>query len=301
MDRLDQLRTFAAVADRSSFAEAARRLGVSATAASRAVAALETELGVALLRRTTRTVTLTPEGATYLERCRRALDDLDDAARTLRGETAEPRGLLIVTAPVVFGRLHILPVVTALLRRYPALQIRLTLTDRVVRLAEEGIDVAVRIAELPDSALHAVRLAEVQRVLVASPDYLAAHGEPDQVATLHDHALIAFDNFTRNGEWRFGRSGQMAIRCDPRLWTNSVEATIDAAVDGLGIARVLNYQVAAHLAAGRLRRVLVGHEPPPVPVSLVFQANRQRSPNVRALIEAARLAFGNPQTAIASD
>ena len=292
MDRLDHLRTFAAVADQASFAEAARRLGVSPTAASRAVAALEAELGVALLRRTTRTVALTPEGAAYLDRCRRALEELDDAARNLRGETAEPRGVLMVTAPVVFGRLHILPVITGMLRRHPALEVRLTLTDRVVRLAEEGIDVAVRIAELPDSALHAVRLTEVQRVLVASPAYLEAHGEPDRVAALRDHALVAFDNFTRNGEWRFGPAGQVAIRCEARLLTNSVEATIDAAVDGLGIARVLNYQVAAHLADGRLRRVLAGHEPPPVPVSLVFQANRQRSPNVRALVEAARHAFG---------
>lgn len=292
MDRLDQLRLFANVAEQASFAEAARRQGVSPTAASRAVAALEAELGATLLHRTTRSVTLTPEGAAYLERCRRALEELDEGARSLRGEDASPRGLLILTAPVVFGRLHILPLVTALLREHPALEVRMALTDRVVRLAEEGIDVAVRIGPLPDSALHAVTLTEVRRVLVASPAYLAARGEPTDVAALHAHDLIAFDNFTRNGEWRFGPAGGTVQRVQPRLLTNSVEATIDAAIDGLGIARVLSYQVAGHLAAGRLRRLLPAEEPPALPVSLVFQANRQRSPNVRALIALARARIG---------
>ena len=159
MDRLDQLRIFAAVAERASFAEAARALGVSPTAASRGVASLEESLGVALLRRTTRSVALTPEGSAYLERCRRALDELDDAARSIRGDAAEPRGLLIVTAPVLFGRMHILPIVTRLMRAHQELDVRLSLTDRIVRLVDEGVDVAVRIAELVDSSLHAVRVA----------------------------------------------------------------------------------------------------------------------------------------------
>ena len=291
MDRLDRLRLFVAVADQASFAEAARRMAVSPTAASRAVAALEAELGATLLRRTTRSVALTPEGAAYLERCRRALEDLEEAARTLRGEDAEPRGLLVVTAPVVFGRLHILPLLTGLLRAHPALEVRLTLSDRVVRLAEEGIDVAVRIADLPDSALHAVRVTEVRRILVASPAYLAARGAPQGIGDLAAHDLIAFDTFTRNGEWRFGRTGETTIRCRPRLTTNSVEAAVDAALDGLGMTRVLDYQVARHLAAGRLQRLLREHEPVAVPVSLVFQANRQRLPQVRALIAAARARF----------
>jgi len=291
MDRLDMLRTFAAVADKASFAEAARSLGVSPTAASRAVASLEDMLGVPLLRRTTRSVALTAEGTAYLERCRRALDELDDAARTLRGEMAEPRGVLIVTAPIVFGRMHILPIVNTLLRTYPALNVRLMLTDRVVRMSDEGIDVAVRIADLSDSALHAVRIAESRRVLVASPAYLAARGTPVAVPQLHDHDLIAFDNFTRNGEWRFGPDGKLAIKCEPRLLTSSVEAAIDAVIDGIGIARVLSYQVDHHVAAGRLAYVLAAYDPPAVPVSLVYQANRQRSPNVRALIEEARRCF----------
>jgi DNA-binding transcriptional LysR family regulator len=291
MDRLDMLRTFAAVADKASFAEAARFLGVSPTAASRAVASLEQSLGVMLLRRTTRSVALTPEGTAYLERCRRALEELDDAARTLRGELAEPRGVLIVTAPIVFGRMHILPIVNTLLRTYPALTVRLMLTDRVVRLSDEGIDVAVRIADLSDSALHAVRVAETRRTLVASPAYLAARGTPTAVPQLHDHDLIAFDNFTPNGEWRFGRDGKPAIKCEPRLLTSSVETAIDAVMDGIGIARVLSYQVDHHVAAGRLAYVLAAYDPPAVPISLLYQANRQRSPNVRALIEEAKRYF----------
>lgn len=286
MDRLDRLRTFVAVAGRLSFVEAARDARVSPTAASRAVAALEEELGVALFRRTTRSVALTPEGASYLDRCRHALAELDDAARSLRGDAAAPRGTLVVTAPVVFGRTEILPVVVGLLRDHPELHIRLTLTDRVVRLVDEGVDIAVRIADLSDTALHASRVGETRRVLVASPSYLAERGTPRVVADLHDHSLLAFDAFAANGEWRF--TGGAAVRFVPRLLTNSVKAAVDAAADGLGITRALCYQVAGHVTAGRLRRVLVEYEPPPVPINLLFQASRRRSPNVRAFVDATR-------------
>src|SRR5262252_2785870 len=210
MDRFQALRTFVAVANHRSFAEAARTLRISPTAASRAIADLEVALGVSLLRRTTRSVGLTPEGAAYLERCRIALDELDDAERSLRGENAEPRGELIVTAPVVFGRMHILPIVTKLLRAHPQLDVHLILVDRVIRLVEEGIDIAVRIADLSDSSLHAIRVAEVRRVLVASPAY--ERGVPTQVPDLLKHNLISFDSFALNSEWRFTESGRPAIR-----------------------------------------------------------------------------------------
>ena len=202
MDRFEALRTFVAVADNRSFAEAARRLRISPTAASRAIGDLEDALGVTLLRRTTRSVGLTPEGAAYLERCRIALNELDNAERSLRGENAEPRGELIVTAPVVFGRMHILPIVTKLLRAHPQLDVHLILVDRVIRLVEEGIDVAVRIADLSDSSLHAIRVAEVRRVLVASPAYLAERGVPTQVPDLlkHDSFLSIVSPSTANGD-----------------------------------------------------------------------------------------------------
>ena len=288
MDRVTALRTFVLTAEHRSFAEAARRLRTSPTSVSRGIAELEQSLGVALLRRTTRSVNLTPEGAAYLERCRRILEDLDDADRSLRGEDAEPRGALIVTAPVVFGRMHVLPIVNGLLTRHPDLRVQLTLSDRFVRLVEEGIDVAVRIADLSDSALHAVWVAEVRRVLVASPSYLDVRGEPTSLADLHDHSLIALDTLSSNHEWRFTANGRPAVRFEPRLATNSVESAIDAALAGIGIARVLSYQVQHHVRAGRLRYVLEPMEPSPAPVHLVFQENRRRAPNVAAFIAAAQ-------------
>jgi DNA-binding transcriptional LysR family regulator len=292
MDRLEALKVFITVADKASFAEAARSLRISPTAATRAIAALEGTLGVALLRRTTRSVGLTVEGAVYLDRCRHALDELDDAARSLRNESAEPHGLLVITAPVMFGRMYIRPIVSRLLRAHSKLNVRLTLTDRAVRLVDEGIDVAVRISELSDSSLHMLQVGEVRRVLVASPHYLATRGVPATVAALHDHDVIAFDNFSRNNEWRFAGPAYAVIRLEPRLLTNSVDAAIDAAIDGLGIARTLSYQVMGHVADGRLALVLDDLAPPPSPVSILYPANRQRSPNVRAFVAAAKRTFG---------
>ncbi len=288
MDRLTALRIFMAVADKRSFAEAARGLRISPTAASRGIAALEDELGAMLLRRTTRSVGLTPEGEAYLARCRHILADLEDADRVVRGVNAEPHGTLLLAAPVVFGRMHIMPIVSTLLSTYADLTVQLALNDRVVRLVEEGIDVAVRIADLSDSALHAVRIAQVRRVLVASPDYLARRGIPSEVAHLHDHDLILFENLAQNREWRFTETGRTAIRVEPRLAMNDIEAAIEAARAGLGIARALSYQVAEHVRAGRLRYLLEDQEPASLPINLVFQGSRRRTPNVRVFIDAAR-------------
>jgi len=296
MDRFDALKTFAAVAERRSFSEAARTLRISATAASRAITELEDHLGVTLLHRTTRSVRLTPEGTGYLHRARAALDELEEAERSLRIETAEPRGALSVTAPVVFGRMHVLPIVTGLLRAHPHLDVELKLSDRVMRLAEEGIDAAVRIGDLSDSALYAVRLAQVRRVLVASPDYLANRGTPTDAEQLDQHDLVAFDRFVPRGEWRFAKAGRPSIRCEPRLRTNSLEAAIDTALEGFGIACAASFQVEAHVKTGRLCYVLRELEPPALPVSLVFQASRRTSPNVRVLIEAAQNYFRSTLT-----
>ena len=291
MDRLDMLRTFVAVADHASFAEAARRMRVSPTAASRAVATLEEALGTILLRRTTRSVRLTEEGAAYLQHCRTALGELDNAALALRGDRASPSGTLVLTAPVTFGRLHILPIVTTLLRAHPSLKVELTLIDRVVRLVDEGIDVAVRIGDLSDSGLHALKIAEVRRVLVASPAYLAAHGTPANVPALHDHALLSFTGLDRSREWRFGPGGKVALRIEPRLTLNAADAAVRAAIDGLGIVRLLSYQTLEAVASGKLVTVFDELAPPPIPVHLVYQASRRASINVRALIDAARAYF----------
>ncbi len=291
MDRIDMLRTFVAVADRASFAEAARRMRISPTAASRAVATLEESLGTVLLRRTTRSVRLTEEGVAYLQHCRAALGELDDAALALRGDKATPSGTLVLSAPVTFGRLHILPIVTTLLRANPGLKVELALIDRVVRLVDEGVDVAIRIGDLSDSGLHALKVAEVRRVLVASPAYLAERGTPANVPALHDHALLSFTEIDRAQEWRFGLRGKIAIRIEPRLTLNTADAAVRAAIDGLGIVRLLSYQTLDAVASGKLVTVFDELAPPPIPVHLVYQASRRASINVRALIDAAREYF----------
>lgn len=290
MDRLDRIRIFQMVADHTSFAEAARRLQIPSVAASRAVAALEKELGVTLLRRTTRSVGLTKQGADYLARSRRALAELDDAARALRGEDAHPRGQLVVTAPVLFGRMYVMPMVAGLLSSHPELSLRVILVDRIMRLAEEGIDVAVRIGDLPDSALRAARLATVRRVWVATPDYLTKRGVPASLADLVHHDLIHFDTVTLNEGWR---PGQGAKRVEPRLRTDNAEASIEAALKGLGIARLLSYHVGNQVAEGKLVRVLPENEREAVPVNLVYQSNRIQSAALKAFMAAARAALPN--------
>jgi DNA-binding transcriptional LysR family regulator len=286
MDQLRTLRTFISVAEHYSFAEAARRLSMSPTTATRTVAALEESLGVQLLARTTRSVRLTEEGASFLERARVGLAEIDGAFDGVRGSKQMLKGVLTVTAPVMFGRLHILPVVVEMLRLYPDLQVRLLLLDRVVRLVEEGVDIAVRIADLPDSAMQMLRIGEVRRVLSASPDYLQDRGEPATLADLRHHDVIAVeDEMGPHRGWAV-EAGQRAGT--PRLSVNSVDAAIAAAVSGLGIVRTMSYQVADQIGAGRLRPILSNDQTPAVPVSLLFQSGRKDRPNIRAFSEIAR-------------
>ena len=281
MDRLRTLRTFIAVAEQASFAEAGRRLNMSPTTVTRTIAALETSLGVQLLMRTTRSVRLTDDGAVFLERCQSGLAEIDQAFDIVQGHTATPRGTLTVTAPVMFGRLHVLPVVAEMLSLYPELRVRLLLLDRVVRLVDEGVDIAVRIAELPDSALHMLRVGEVRRTLSASPAYLAARGHPTSMADLRRHDVIAVED-------EAGRPHGPIPGLTPRLIVNSVDAAISAAVAGSGIVRALSYQVADHIAAGRLIRLLPDEPSPALPVSLLFQSGRKNHPNLRAFIDTAQ-------------
>ncbi|MDE1917969.1 MAG: LysR family transcriptional regulator [Sphingomonadales bacterium] len=285
MDRLKTLQTFVCVAEHASFAEAGRRLNMSPTTVTRSIAALEASLGVALLMRTTRSVRLTEEGAAFLERARAGLAEIDSAFEAARGSRLAPRGTLTVTAPVMFGRLHILPVVAEMLGRYSDLRVRLLLLDRVVRLVEEGIDIAVRIADLPDSALHVQRIGAVRRVLSASPAYIKAHGKPMALTDLRHHQLIAVEDEV--GPQR-GWGVEGGARRLPRLSINNVDAAIAAAVSGLGIVRSLSYQVTDHLAAGRLVPVLDGDQASSVPVSLLFHSGRKNQPNIRAFIEVAQ-------------
>lgn len=291
LDQLKTLRTFISVADHASFAEAGRRLNMSPTAVTRTIAALEASLGVQLLMRTTRSVRLTDEGAAFLERTRAGVSEIDQALAIAQGSRGEPSGLLTVTAPVVFGRLHILPVVTELLQSHPDLRVRLLLLDRVVHMVEEGVDVAVRIADLPDSALHMVRIGEVRRLLSASPAYLERHGVPSTLADLERHQMIAIEDELGPQRGWATSPGQRPSHI-PRLTVNSVDAAIVAAIAGAGIVRTLSYQVAEAIVAGRLQQVLAGESPQALPVSLLFQAGRRDQTNIRAFVEVARRQIG---------
>ena len=287
MDRFAALDTFVAVADRGGFAPAARHLGLSPPAVTRAVAALERRLGVPLFRRTTRSVALTDEGIALMARAREILAQLREAEHEAMGGQTKPRGELHVTAPVVFGRLHAMPVIATLLAGHQQLSVRLLLLDRNIRLVEEGIDVAVRIGELRDSSLKAVPIGAVRQVLVASPDYCARRGRPTRPRDLAGHDLVAGDNVRTGAQWRFGARSS-GIPVAPRLTATSVDAQLAAAEAGLGIANVLSYQAAERLAAGRLCSVLDEHAPPPVPIHLLFDASRARMPAVRLFIDGMR-------------
>ncbi len=287
MDHLETLRCFVAVADAGGFAAAARRLGCSATAVTRAIAALEARLGVLLFQRSTRLVRLTEAGERFLADCRPLLNDLHEAEQAASGAQAEAQGLLAITAPQMFGIQHVAPIVQAFLREQPRVQARTLFVNRLVHLLEEGMDVAVRIAHLPDSGLTAVQVGALRRLVVASPDYLAQHGEPHQPDELAAHRAIgfSFDSSTVT-PWKFqgGAVGQ------PRFaWiSNSNEVDIGAAEAGLGLTRCLAYQAAAGLRAGRLRIVLAAHELPPVPVHIVYPAGRRAPAKVRAFVAFAR-------------
>lgn len=288
MDRFESLSAFVAVADRSGFAAAARALGMSPPAVTRSVAALERHLGVTLFHRSTRAVSLTDDGAAFLDRARRILADLREAEHMAMGGRSTPRGQLYVTAPVMFGKLHVLPVIGALLERHEGLSARMMLLDRNVRIVEEGIDVAVRIGRLEDSSLRVAGIGSVQQSIVASPDYLAAHGVPMAPADLVGHRCIVGNGVRLGTIWSFGPKGEETVQIMPRLTVNTIDAAITASEAGLGLAHVLSYQSAEAIAAGRLVRVLADHAPPARPVSLLYDAGRAAMPAVRAFIEAMR-------------
>jgi DNA-binding transcriptional LysR family regulator len=286
MDRLESMSTLVAVAEAGSLSAASRRLGMPLATVSRKVSELETHLRTRLLNRTSRRITLTDAGRDYIAACRRILESIGEAERAATGEYSAPCGDLVVTAPIVFGRLHVLPVAVAFLAAFPEIDLRLVLADRVINLHEDEIDVAVRIGELPDSSLIAMRLGAVRRVVCASPAYLTARGTPKKPADLGSHDCITFAGVTSAVEWKFttGRS-TVSVAVHSRLVVNTAEAAIDAAVAGLGVTRVLSYQAAAALKAGTLKLALRTFEPPPSPVSLVHAGRELLPLKVRAFLD----------------
>jgi DNA-binding transcriptional LysR family regulator len=285
MDQLGAIKVFVAIADAGSLSAAGRRLGMPLTTVSRHLAALEEHLGVRLITRTTRGLALTEPGRNYLESSRRILAELEAASLRIAGEQGEPQGELAITAPVVFGRLHVLPVATEFLKAFPRVTLRLLLLDRVVDLAEENLDVSVRIGALPDSSLMATRVGTIRQVSCASPAYLAARGVPSAPRELAEHDCISFGALSPADRWVYpGGKAQQRVAVRPRLIVNTAEAAIDAAKAGLGITRVLSYQAARSVADRSLRLILEDFEPEPIPVSLLHREDRLPQAKVQSFI-----------------
>ena len=269
MDRLAAINVFVAIAEAGSLSAAGRRLGMPLSTVSRYLAVLEDQVGVRLITRTTRELALTESGRHYLESCRRIVAELEAAELRLAGEHQEPQGELAVTAPVVFGRLQVLPVVVEFLRMFPRVTARLLLVDRTVDLIEEGLDVSVRIGALPNSSLIATRVGSIRLITCASPAYLASRGRPSSPQELRNHDCISFTALSPVERWSFAGPKPQRVNLHPRLTVNTVEAAIDAAVAGLGITRVLSYQAARPVADGSLRLILENFEPEEMPVNIL--------------------------------
>ena len=288
MDRLDAVSTYLAVVDTGGFAPAARKLKVSPPMVTRAVAELEQRLGVRLLTRTTRVVRVTEAGARYAEDCRRILAEVHEAEQAATGAHGTPRGLLTITAPALFGRMFITPVVTEFLGRHPAVDVACWFVDRIVNLVDEGVDVAVRIGALPDSSLLATRIGQVRRVVCAAPSYLARHGAPRVPGELARHTVISAGGVTPSLEWRLRENGTpRTVKLRPRLVTTTNDAALAAALAGFGVTQLLSYQVAQHLADGSLQAVLTEFEPAALPIHLVHREGRYTAPKVRAFLDLA--------------
>lgn len=286
MDRFQEMQVFAAVAQDQGFSAAARRLGMSAASVTRSVAALEKRIGTLLLTRTTRSVHLSEAGQRYLEDCRRILAEVQEAEDSAAGSHAEPRGQLTITAPVLFGDLFVTPVMVSYLTQFPEVCINGLLVDRVVSMVEEGIDVAVRIGELPDSNQHAIRVGEVRRVICASPQFLEAHGRPTHPQDLTRAAVIATSAIGQMKSWPFLEAGApLNVRPEPRLVVTANQAAITAACLGLGFTRVLSYQVASKVASAELEIVLADFELPPLPIHVVYQGGRNAPARIRSFVD----------------
>lgn len=289
MDRIRAIRVFIAIAEAGSLSAAARQLGEPLTNVSRYLAQLEGHLNCTLIDRTTRRLVLTDAGRDYLEACRQALEVLDGAESRMAGRSAELSGALSVTAPVSFGRLHVLPVVTEFLATYPRINMRLLLLDRIANLIEEDIDVAVRIGDLPDSGLMALRVGALKVVVCASPSYLDRSGTPTAIAEIAVRDCVTFAGIASGQRWTFKskRYGRKTVRVRARLTVNTAEAAVEAAIAGVGITRLLSYQAQSAIDAGLLRPILERFDDVAVPIHLVYRTARSDNARVREFVNLA--------------
>ncbi len=288
MDRFHGMTVFVAVAEAASFAAAGRRLRMSPPAVTRAVAALEERLGVRLLTRTTRLVRTTEAGARYLEDARRILLEAEEADQTAVGINATPRGHLAVTAPALFGKLYVMPVITAYQRAFKETTVSALFVDRLVNLLDEGFDVGLRIGLLPDSSLRAIRVGQVRRVICAAPGYLKKNGMPKTPAELASHQIIAATAVSAGSEWTFAKGKQkIGVKLTPRILVNTNDGALEAAKEGFGLTRLISYQVASEVASGKLKTVLSEYEEAPLPIHVIHREGRHESAKVRRFVDLA--------------
>lgn len=288
MDRLEAMSVLLAVVEAGSLSGAGRKLGAPLPTVSRKLSELEAHLNTRLVLRSTRKLSLTSAGTAYVAAAKRILEEVSEAERAASGEYAAPRGELVIAAPVLFGRLHVLPIVADFLARFAEIDIRLVLSDRNARLIDDHIDMAVRIGALPESSMMATRVGQVRRVVCGSSDYFAAHGTPREPSDLSALTCVTFGVFDSNDAWTFplpGSDAQRAIPIRSRLSVNTAEAAIDAAIIGIGVARVLSYQAARALADKQLEIVLADAEPEPLPVSLVHPAQSLMPQKLRVFLD----------------
>jgi DNA-binding transcriptional LysR family regulator len=286
MDRLDAMTVAVTVQELGSLSAAARRLRMPLPTVSRKVSDLEAHLNARLFNRSTRRLTLTDAGETYIAACKRILEDVCETEHTVSGEFSTPRGELVISAPIVFGRIHVLPVIAAFFRAYPEVTVRLSLSDRMVGLLEDHVDLALRIGELEDSRLIATRCGSTRRVVCGSPEYFSQHGTPKHPTDLASHAAVIFETVTSSNAWVFAADrSDIAVSMRRQLIVNTSEAAIDAAIAGVGVTRVLSYQVEHAIKVGTLVAVLKRFEPNSLPISLVHDNQRRVPLKVRAFLD----------------
>jgi DNA-binding transcriptional LysR family regulator len=286
MDRLDAMSVVVAVQELGSLSAAARHLRMPLPTVSRKVSDLEAHLNARLFNRSTRRMALTDAGESYIAACKRILDDVRDAEHIVSGEYRTPRGELVISAPIVFGRLHVLPTITAFFKAYPEVTVRLVLSDRLVGLLEDHVDLALRIGELVDSTLIATRCGSTRRVVCGSPDYFSEHGTPKHPTDLASHAAVVFETLAPSNAWVFATDrSEVAVSIRPKLIVNTSEAAIDAAKAGVGLTRVLSYQIEQAVKSGTLVAVLKRFEPASIPISIVYTNQRRLPLKVRAFLD----------------
>jgi DNA-binding transcriptional LysR family regulator len=275
-----------AAVESGSFSKASKNLRLPLATVSRKVSELEAHLSATLLIRSAKGLELTPAGRSYVTAAKSILEQLNEAERTASGEYNEPKGDLVVTAPIMFGRLNVLPVVTRFLEAFPDVSVGLVMTDRVAHFLEDQVDVALRIGPLPDSSLVATKLGTVRHIVCASPGYIAGNGAPRKPDDLAKHSVISFQSISALSSWTFEADGvEFATTFSSRLSVNTIDAAIDAALSGVGLVRAVSYQVAEHVRAGRLALILEDFEPKARPVHLVYDSQNRLPLKLRAFVD----------------